>query len=647
MLKIKSNSVKFFAAVLLVLGMSSVAHAAVTFSSPIDTAQERMDVQTVLNMAGANPVLTVDGKFGPMTNAAVKAFQAKNGLVADAIIGMKTRAALNAAQGTSTTGGSSTVPGCTSTVGFSPTTGMSCATTTVGSSGLNGTAGSIATMTQLSQYSSEEIGAGQTDIKVLGTEVKASNDGDIALTSMKLVFDSSANASGDSDRLTDYISSVSVWMGSTKVATVSASDFNKEDTGIYKKVVTLSNAVVRADKTEKFYVSVDAISNLDSGDIDSDSWSVAIENVRVLDGSGVVTTETSAIPAAIDYDNAGDGVAMLFVSYSSAADTEVQFSIDSASPKETIVTVDTTNTTDNVVLAKGKIKVKGTSDIWLDEVPFLFTTDATNVDAVAPTVMLTISGTEFSETMTASAGTTEVITFNDLDLTLKAGTTVDFTISADIEDIETSTFDEGDKLKVELDSTRRASIVAENSQGDSLADGTELTGTSLGEYMHFYSTAPAVEVVSASIVANDNGSSAAASATAKMKVKITAQGGDVYINGDDITTASYEFFTFAKDGGDASTSVGSATYATTGTYTTTTDSSGNEYFTIAEGNSMYVEATLLVTQATGSSPILVGAKATALLFGTASTSEVTRSANSMNWTTLTDLMKTGKVTLDS
>jgi peptidoglycan hydrolase-like protein with peptidoglycan-binding domain len=51
-------------------------------------------VQHALNKAGATPPLKVDGKLGPKTVAATKAFQISAGLVADGVPGPKTRTAL-------------------------------------------------------------------------------------------------------------------------------------------------------------------------------------------------------------------------------------------------------------------------------------------------------------------------------------------------------------------------------------------------------------------------------------------------------------------------------------------------------------------------------------------------------------------------
>jgi peptidoglycan hydrolase-like protein with peptidoglycan-binding domain len=47
-------------------------------------------LQRILNAKGASPALAVDGIFGPLTLAAVKAFQAKHGLQVDGVVGKKT-----------------------------------------------------------------------------------------------------------------------------------------------------------------------------------------------------------------------------------------------------------------------------------------------------------------------------------------------------------------------------------------------------------------------------------------------------------------------------------------------------------------------------------------------------------------------------
>jgi hypothetical protein len=69
--------------------------------------QTERDLQRNLNLLGASPKLKEDGKIGPVTTAAIKAFQVVHGLLADGLAGPKTKAAIaTAAQG----GGSPAIP---------------------------------------------------------------------------------------------------------------------------------------------------------------------------------------------------------------------------------------------------------------------------------------------------------------------------------------------------------------------------------------------------------------------------------------------------------------------------------------------------------------------------------------------------------
>lgn len=73
----------------------------VTTAPPISSANLKVgstgsgvaNLQTYLNSQGAN--LVVDGKFGPLTDAAVKAYQTTNKLTADGIVGKNTSASMN------------------------------------------------------------------------------------------------------------------------------------------------------------------------------------------------------------------------------------------------------------------------------------------------------------------------------------------------------------------------------------------------------------------------------------------------------------------------------------------------------------------------------------------------------------------------
>ena len=63
---------------------------------PGDTGPEVVALQNALVGLGATGV-TVDGNYGPATQAAVAAFQQAHGLTADGVVGPETAAAINSA----------------------------------------------------------------------------------------------------------------------------------------------------------------------------------------------------------------------------------------------------------------------------------------------------------------------------------------------------------------------------------------------------------------------------------------------------------------------------------------------------------------------------------------------------------------------
>jgi len=532
-------------------GMATVASAYDFGSSTLRVGSKGAAVMAVQTVVGAS----VDGSYGPMTAAAVKAWQASNGLAADGVFGPMSMAKANAgavvgtypAGCTSAVGYSSTTgqkcdstvaaglpAGCTSTAGYSSTTGAKCdgsTTGTVDNGPLVGSFGTIATVTKLSQYNAEEVGAAQDDVKVLGFDLKASKDGDIELSSIKLAF-AITNADG-STRLDDYVDSVSVWMGSNKIGTSSASDFNKDSTGNYSKVIALSDAISRADVTNKIYVTVDAVSNMDSGDIDSEVMTISVDNIRYVDGSGVVSTETTAG----DLDSALDSVSIAFVSFSAAADTELKVSLDSSSPDDGIVLVSTTANTEDVVLLKGKLKLEGSSDAVLNTLPITLTSTTTGTASVADivtSVRLKIGSSEYTESTSALTTGTGTVSFDLLDFDIEAGDTVEFTVYGDIADIDGSVFVAGDTVTATLSSTNRNEMDVENAEGDQLADASEKSGTITSGTLEFRASGPELTLISATAVSSNSTTNDQDTGTFILKFSVKAIGDIIYV----ATTAS-------------------------------------------------------------------------------------------------------------
>jgi peptidoglycan hydrolase-like protein with peptidoglycan-binding domain len=80
-------------------GSAIASHPAVSAPTPQNTppaavTMSNVDIQKNLNILGAKPPLTADGKLGPMSIAAIKSFQASHGLAADGVAGPKTKTAI-------------------------------------------------------------------------------------------------------------------------------------------------------------------------------------------------------------------------------------------------------------------------------------------------------------------------------------------------------------------------------------------------------------------------------------------------------------------------------------------------------------------------------------------------------------------------
>src|SRR3989344_5850249 len=118
------------------LVLSSSADAAITsFLKPGSRNSQVMEFKQFLNNCSAETKVASTGAgspgyetsyFGPATTRAARAFQTKMGLVPDALIGAKTRAAINAGCGTNPNANTFAPAGCTNASGFSPVTGGAC-----------------------------------------------------------------------------------------------------------------------------------------------------------------------------------------------------------------------------------------------------------------------------------------------------------------------------------------------------------------------------------------------------------------------------------------------------------------------------------------------------------------------------------------
>jgi len=475
------------------------------------TGAQVISLQTALG-------ITADGKFGPMTKQAVVDFQSANGLVADGVVGPMTGGVL--------AGGSATVPATGSLCPNGKTLASNCteapASTATGTlcpngnllanncaaadgsssalegSNLAGGAGSI-TISALSTYGDEQVGENEEDAKVLAFEVEADNDSDVEITSVKVELNQQDTT--NSEDLNDYMSSVSVWMNSDKVGEADEEDFSETTGHVWSKTISLDGAIVRAGETEKFYLAITSLSNLDSGDINDDDWQIGVSSVRFLDAEGVTSTESLTLD--ID-DNVIDDTLeeeFDFASFATASDVELKAALnddDDEINEGHVINVETGATeTDNVELLSFTLKAEG-SDINVAEIPVIFTAIDVAAGALDESTVFTSASLFWNdeEVSTKSVPAGGIVTFDELDIDIAEDDTEEFLITVNLNDL-TGDLDPGDQVKVELDGTRVDLIDAEDESGEDLA-GADLTGTALGEYSSTYDSGIMLDFVSVS-----------------------------------------------------------------------------------------------------------------------------------------------------
>ncbi len=509
-----TKTVKIAAAILgLAFAFSMLAAAGTAHAEPItsnltvgSTGSQVLTLQGIL-VAGGYLHVAPTGYFGLLTKAAVAAWQASVGLPSTGYFGPLSRAAIGGAVSgnfpagcTSAAGFSSTTgmscaagpsmglpagcsssvgfspltgakcsggfpAGCTSAVGFSSTTGMSCAAGGSASSNGSLTGGAAdVTVTETSTDVEDSVNEGATGTKVNGFKIEA-DGGDVAVTNVKVSFEADG-ASDSSFRLNHYIDKVTVWEGSTKVGSADVSDFTKT-ANVYSKSIALSNAVVREGSSHKgtFYVSVDALENIDSNDFNA-TWTSTVNNIRFTDSTGVILT-------AGDFSS-GDGVSDFhFTSLSASGDVKVIVSKDSTSPIAQDVTVSDTSTTKNVLMLAFKVKATG-SDVTFDTLDI--TSDFTPADDTASTSdvigeLQLKSGSDTIATLDGSELNDGTATFNlDDTFTVPADTTKTFKIYATVNNIDG--FDSGDQVSVSFDA-----FSPEDSNGDTVDDSGSASGS--------------------------------------------------------------------------------------------------------------------------------------------------------------------------
>ena len=473
------------------LGVMIVAAVVVAFAMFATTALAYTQMGTLRVGSSGSQVVSLqaalgvgaDGSFGPITKAAVMAFQSSHGLVADGVVGPLTGAALggvasggsypagcSSSSGYSVTtglpcsGGGSLPAGCMPGYAFSSTTGMSCTGGAAPAGPLAGGTGSI-TLTASGSYSSENVGEGDEDIKVMAVEVEADNGSDVQLLSTKVEF--IQDTAGDPKQIWKYASEVSVWFDGEKVGSADTDGFSKSG-NYYSATIPLDGVIVRAGKKMELAFSVSAQSSLESTDIDTDDWNIDLINLRFQDADGIVISESgdAAATAGGTYAKTFD-----FDSFATATGASLTLTLeDDAINDVHLLDVDDVLDTSHAITSI--LMDASGSDIWVDEMVSTITTNGeTDESVIVISTWIEVAGVRISDKEDVIAG--GAVTYNDLDYTISAGDEEEWIFWVEMQDVN-GDLDNGDDVQLTVDTS---GTVAQDGAGDTLtAAGTDPVG---------------------------------------------------------------------------------------------------------------------------------------------------------------------------
>jgi peptidoglycan hydrolase-like protein with peptidoglycan-binding domain len=445
---------------------TTTTSSSVTFARDLTLGSTGADVtalQTWLISKGFSIPAGATGYFGAQTQAAVAAYQAANGITpAAGYFGPITRAKVNG-------GGSVVVPG-----GDDDSDDDS-------DGDLNGGAGDLDDADFVSSLNNEEVGEGDDEVEVVGLELTADDGSDLEVTAVRVTLELDAAETGSED-LDDYAETLHLMWNGEEVASEDVEDIDEDD-GEWTTTFSIEDgdAVVMADDSGDLTLAVTALSNIDSDDLDNNSWDVSFDMVRYEDAQG----------ATISEDDLGDiGTetrAFEFSSFTQANDVELSIDDTSDSPESGTVEADEDGG-DEIVLLVGTLGAEG-SDIDLSELPLRITAAGTgNASEIASEFIFRVDGDDIAsvdsdECVSGDCDATgtglATYVFDDMDLTIDEDDEVEFEIVAVTNDIDGDPVAEGDSLTASVTDADFARFEVE-AEGEDLESG-DVDGAANGE----------------------------------------------------------------------------------------------------------------------------------------------------------------------
>lgn len=368
---------------------------------------------------------TPTGFFGPVTRAAVAAWQAANGVSpAAGFFGARSRAMYNQ---------------LVAAVVTPPTPPVAP---------LQGAEGLFRNVSLMTDVSGAILREAQTDRRIIGMEFEAAGS-DLRVARVDVLFAAGLPVSGTpSTRPWRYFDRVSLFRGATLVASRAASDsadwsdegiiptFGAAGSRVYRMSFTGLNEIVRQNDRTQLYIAVTMRSTIDTADAGA-RWLVRIpvNGVRAVDAAGI----NQFAPVSVLDDSA---------SFATAVAGTGTLGADAVLNRDRIVEVHAVNDTNDVEVANFTLRARD-GDIRVTAMTVPMT------EAFAGTAFLADGVRRFRllrngvlvRTVTAPA-TGTAVTIADLNFIVSAGATDSFVLRADMRDTESAVFVNANTLRV-------------------------------------------------------------------------------------------------------------------------------------------------------------------------------------------------------
>jgi hypothetical protein len=546
-------SKKMFAlAMLAAFGFAGVASAEITPTVKKGSSRARVEeVQAALNVCN-DAGLSEDGLWGAKTTAAVKAFQADNGISKVGFVGPSTAAALNDCVSsddeevdttTTTTTSEALCPnGMTLASNCLTAPASTTTTTTTTTTTISGPEGNLTNVNRLGSYNSTKVSEGEADVKVYGVEMIA-KDGDQKIDGFNVAFYNSNGSS--SKKFTKYATEVSVWLDGVEIGRKLASQFSDDASDVYTYRFSGMNGIVKMNQKSQLVVAVSSTGSMDSTDATNEAW--AIEAGTAVGGSN--TNYISAASANGRYRDFGGDLASSTIDFQKAggvlSDQKFKVVTSSSNPAAQTIQVSQTADTNDVLLLAMDVKAENGAMV-LQKLPVTIGAVDGTLDGFVPytngiikSIKLYANGVKIADESVPQDGTdsaTETIIFGNsskLGYKIASNATVKFEVRADLNDTENTgvigtDFDNGDKVAVSFTGTNltNSTVELDNFNQDTVSNRS---GSATGENQTLRSTGLQVTMGSSTTEATPNNSGEILNRTIKIPVTVKAFDESMYL----------------------------------------------------------------------------------------------------------------------